>query len=50
MKKTHNSRIQMNDMIETRKRMGERALAAAELKQVSGGLAGGTCSDTADCD
>ena len=53
MKKTNNnSRIAMKDMIETRKRMGERQLAAAELKQVSGGMMcqGGTSSSSGDCD
>lgn len=52
MKKNSNVRIQMNDMIETRKRIGERQLAPAELKQVAGGLAcqGGTCTLSCDCD
>jgi hypothetical protein len=52
MKKTSNSRIQMNDMIETRKRIGERQLAAADLKQVSGGAMcqGGTSSSSGDTD
>jgi hypothetical protein len=52
MKKTNNNRIEMKDMIETRKRIGERELAVAELKQVAGGLPsqGGTSSASADTD
>ncbi len=50
MKKTRTSRIQMNDMIETHKRIGERPLAAAELKQVTGGAMcqGGMTTDSGD--
>lgn len=52
MKKTNNCRIEMKDMIETRKRIGERELAVAELKQVAGGAGcqGGTSSASADTD
>jgi hypothetical protein len=52
MKKSSNSRIQMSDMIETRKRIGEREIAAAELKKVAGGAMcqGGTSSASADTD
>ena len=47
-----NSRIQLKDMNETTKRMGQRELAVAELKNISGGQPsqGGTTSDSADTD
>jgi hypothetical protein len=50
--KEKRTRLQMTDLQETPKRLGERELDEVELKIVSGGLAsqGGTCSDCGDCD
>jgi hypothetical protein len=50
MKRT--SRLQINDITETRKRLGERELGEAKLKQVTGGMPsqGGTCTLCDDCD
>lgn len=46
------NRIELKDMKETYKRMGERELSDAELKLVAGGAPsqGGTSSDTIDTD
>jgi hypothetical protein len=51
MKKT-NSRIQLKDMTETARRLGQRELAAAELKTISAGAncQGGTTSSSGDTD
>lgn len=51
MKKT-NSRIQLKNINETAKRVGQRELAAAELKTISAGAncQGGTTSASADTD
>ena len=50
--KKNNSRIQLNDMTETAKRIGQRELAVAELKTISGGAMseGGTSSSSGDTD
>jgi hypothetical protein len=46
------SRLQINDITETKKRLGERELSNAKLKQVGGGIVcqGGTCTLCDDCD
>lgn len=46
------SRLQVKDIEQTRKRLGERELSEAELKFVTGGepSQGGTTSDTGDTD
>lgn len=51
MKKT-NSRIQLKDMTETAQRLGQRELAVAELKSVTGGARcqGGMTTDQGDSD
>lgn len=50
MKKLSNLRV--NDITETRKRLGERELGEAKLKLVTGGMPsqGGTCTLCDDCD
>jgi len=47
-----NSRLRINDITATKKRLGERELNNAQLKQVGGGLIsqGGTCTMCDDCD
>ena len=48
-----NSRLQLRDLSETKKREGARELSEATLKQVSGGLiatSGGSCTTCNDCD
>lgn len=46
------SRLAINDLAETKRRLGERELSEAKLKLVSGGLPtqGGTCTTCDDCD
>ena len=46
------TRIQIAELTETKKRLGEREVTEAVLKMVSGGQRseGGTSSDTADTD
>lgn len=46
------TRLQINDITENKKHLGERKLSEAELKLVAGGAPseGGTCSDSGDCD
>lgn len=50
--KKNSSRIQLKDITETAKRIGQRELAVAELKTVSGGAncQGGTTSSSGDTD
>ena len=48
-----NSRLQLRDLTETKKRVGTRELSEAKLKLVSGGLiatSGGCCTTCNDCD
>jgi hypothetical protein len=47
------TRLQVKDIAETSKRLGEREISEAELKFVTGGAGptqGGTTSDTGDTD
>lgn len=50
--KKNSTRIQLKDMTETAKRIGQRELAVAELKTISGGTGcqGGTTSSSGDTD
>ena len=52
MKKNQRAHLQMTDIEQTHKQLGERELSEVELKVVAGGLAtqGGTCSLNCDCD
>lgn len=52
MKKNQRARLQLSNIEETPKKLGERELSEVELKVVAGGLAsqGGTCSTCGDCD
>lgn len=52
MKKNQRARLQMTDIEQTQKKLGERELSEVELKVVAGGMAsqGGTCSMCGDCD
>lgn len=52
MKNQKRARLQMTQLEETRKQLGERELSEVELKNVAGGLAsqGGTCTACSDCD
>jgi hypothetical protein len=52
MKKNQRARLQMTDIEQSHKQLGERELSDVELKVVGGGRAsqGGTCSTSGDCD
>jgi len=52
MKNQKRARLQMTQLEETRKQLGERELSEVELKVVAGGMAsqGGTCTACCDCD
>ena len=52
MKNQKNTRLQMTELEETKKQLGERELSEVELKIVAGGLTsqGGTCTRCSDCD
>ena len=52
MKNQKRARLQMTQLEETKKQLGERELSEVELKVVAGGLAsqGGTCTRCDDCD
>ncbi len=52
MKNQKRVRLQMTQLEESRKPLGERELSEVELKVIAGGLAsqGGTCSMCGDCD
>lgn len=52
MKNRKHARLQLTQIEETRKQLGERELSEVELKVIAGGMAsqGGTCSMCGDCD
>lgn len=52
MKNQKRARLQLTQLEETRKQLGERELSEVELKVVAGGLAsqGGTSTLCNDCD
>lgn len=58
MKRERKARIELSNIQESRKRLGEIELSEVELKTIAGGLRalalrdseGGTCSSSGDCD
>jgi hypothetical protein len=52
MKTPKRARLQLTQIEQTRKQLGERELSEVELKVIAGGMAtqGGTCTTCCDCD
>lgn len=52
MKTPKQARLQMTQIEQTRKPLGERELSEVELKVIAGGYTsqGGTCTTCCDCD
>jgi hypothetical protein len=52
MKSQKRARLQLTQIEQTRKQLGERELSEVELKVIAGGYTsqGGTCTTCCDCD
>jgi hypothetical protein len=52
MKNAKRARLQMTEIEQTRKQLGEQELSEVELKVIAGGYVtqGGTCTTCGDCD